>query len=126
MRSILVALTVSMLAACASSPDTDRQTARSAERADADEDDFDTRLSRLKLGMSRSQVIAILGDNYLPGGRSQSAQGTFETLTYQPGFGSRYATGLIRGYSFGVAGRKRTNGAALQLKDGRLTNITQF
>ena len=126
-RSVLTAFAVSMLAACASSPATGRQSARAAETDhDEDEDDFDTRLSKLKIGMSRSQVIAIMGDNYYPGARSQSAQGSFETLMYQPGFGSRYATALIRGYSFGIAGRKRTNGTALQIKDGRLSNITQF
>jgi hypothetical protein len=72
-----------------------------------------------------------------------------------PSFGRRYATALKRNYSFlsstvvsfhcgsmifdgaticsimaagfhGTAGRRDTNGVMLQLKDGRLSNITQF
>ena len=76
--------------------------------------------------MTKQQVIAIMGDNYRPAGRTQSAQGTMEGMHYLPGFGSRYATALKRSYSFGIAGRRDPNGVMLQLKDGRLANISQF
>jgi hypothetical protein len=125
-KSVFFAFAISMLGACASSPDTGHQTARTAESEKPDEDSFDVRLSRLKLGMSKSQVIAIMGDDYLPGGRSLTDRGTFETLTYEPSFGNRSATALIRSYSFGAAGRKRTDGATLQFREGHLAGIHQF
>jgi hypothetical protein len=76
--------------------------------------------------MTKPQVIAIMGDNYHPAGRTQSAQGTMEGMHYRPSFGSRYATALKRSYSFGIAGRRDPNGIMLQLKNGRLANISQF
>lgn len=124
LKHLLLCIATLSLLGCASTPDDNRHT--TATTAESDELPFDDRVSRLKLGMTKQQVISIMGDNYLPGGRNLSAQGSFEGMRYMPSFGSRYATALKRNYSFGIAGRRDTNGVMLQLRDGRLANISQF
>ena len=122
LKHLFLSIAILAMCGCASTP---QDNARNNEHK-ADEPSFDAKVSQLKLGMTKHQVIAIMGDNYLPAGRTQSAQGSFEGLHYMPSFGSRYATALKREYSFGLAGRRDTNGIMLQLKDGRLANISQF
>jgi len=121
LKYLLLCISLFSLFGCASTPEDDRRSASTS-----DELSIDDRVARLKLGMTKQQVIAIMGDNYRPAGRTQSAQGTMEGMHYLPGFGSRYATALKRSYSFGIAGRRDPNGVMLQLKDGRLANISQF
>ncbi|MCX6855554.1 MAG: hypothetical protein NTV80_11700 [Verrucomicrobia bacterium] len=90
-----------------------------------EEASFDTKVSRLKIGMSKQQVFAIMGDDYTQMGRMQSAQGSFEGLHYTPNYGSRLATTFKRQYTLGIAGRNDTTGVTLQLQNGRLSSINQ-
>lgn len=111
-------IAILLFAGCASSPEP-------ASTA-SDDSSFESRVERLRLGMTKQQIIAIMGDNYRPGGKTRSTHGSHETMAYLPSFGSRYATALKRNYSFGIAGRHDANAVTLHLQNGRLSNIAQF
>ncbi len=130
-RPALLAFSAVMLMSCASANKEGRPSAAAAQEDEKDEDkpdedSFDARLAKLKLGMSKQQVITIMGEDGVHGPKSQSAMGTLESISYQPNFGHRYATALMRAYTLGNAGANRTDGAHLQFKDGKLTSINQF
>lgn len=119
------ALATVLLSGCASDqPRTsDHHRAAATRREDPEDRPLEDRAARLRLGMSKSQVVAIMGDNYHSGGMSQSAQGTIETWFYQPGFGSRYARALKSEYTFGLSGHEHMDGVHLVFQNGRLSHI---
>jgi len=118
-RNLVVAVATCLLLGCSSSTPVPETVSPEVETAS-----FDTQVSRLKLGMSRAQVTAIMGYEGDAGGKSQTTQGTFETVYFMPNFGQRYSTALKRQFSLGFAGRSDPDGAAVGFKNGRVFTIT--
>jgi hypothetical protein len=114
-----------LLAGCASDEPRHSGDHRAAATRRVDPEDrlLEERADRLRIGMSKSQVISIMGDNYRSGGMSQSAQGTTESWFYQPGFGTQYARALKSNYTFGLSGHSGVNGVSLFFQNGRLSHI---
>jgi hypothetical protein len=119
-------LRVSILATCLFTLGCASKTTESANKADIEEDDtFDTKVSKLKIGMTKQQVLAIMGDDYTQMGKGLTAHGSFEGLCYTPNYGRRLATALKRQYTLGIAGRNDTTVVTLQFQNGLLSTINQ-
>lgn len=85
---------------------------------------FEERIAKLKLGMSKARVAAIMDDEGHSAHKSLSAQGQIETVVYTPDFGQRYSTALRRHFSMGFAGMSDPDGAVLTFKNGALSSIS--
>lgn len=85
---------------------------------------FEERTAKLKLGMSKARVAAIMDDEGRSVSKTLSPQGAMETVVYTPDFGQRYSTALRRQFSLGFAGMSDPNGAVLTFKNGALFSIS--
>ena len=95
-----------------------------AAQLEAESESYDSRISKLKLGMTKAQVVSIMDDEGQSVNRSLTPQGTIETVIYTPAFGQRYATALKREFSLGFAGRSDPNSTVMMFKDGRLSSVS--
>ncbi len=128
-RFCILLATACIMAGCSSQQSADRRAERRAEDRREDElasQPLRTRVSRLRLGMTKAQVVAVMGDEGRSLNVSQSEHGTLETVQYSPGFGSRYVSALKSSYTFGLAGHEGLEGATLLFKNGHLSNISSF
>ena len=125
-HSLALAMTAFGLIGCAShQPETSRPPEQ-AEAAQQEEESetFESRISKLKLGMTKAQVVSIMDDEGQSVNRSLTPQGTIETVIYTPNFGQRYATALKREFSLGFAGRSDPHSSVMMFKDGRLSSVS--
>lgn len=127
LKNILPTGVIVMLSVgCASQAPTPKPASAPAATVSQEEEEipFETRVAKLRLGMSKSQVTAIMDDEGQSLHRSLSDQGNVETVLYAPNFGQRYSTALKRQFSLGFAGRSDPNGTVLMFKNGRLSSVS--
>ncbi len=128
---VLCVSAVSFWTGCASAPAPSSGPVAAKARApspaaeeEAETPPFETRIARLRLGMSKARVAAIMGDEGHSAHRGLSAQGNTETVVYTPDFGQRYSTALRRQFSLGFAGMSDPNGSVLTFRNGALLSIS--